>query len=89
MLELFGSGYVIEHCIAVYSEYSREEAFRVYMTDAVMCLGESIANAYGGQYMQMRYADLFDKEAEDERTADEIAMDIIERAGLEIIDGRI
>lgn len=49
-----------------------------------MYLGEAVANALGGSYIPRRFGDLFDDTPKDERTADEIALDIIKRAGLQV-----
>lgn len=55
-----------------------------YMADGVMCLSESVAGYLGGSCLQVRFADLMSGESQDERTGDEIALDIIERAGLKV-----
>lgn len=89
LLELMGSGYVIEHCVATFSEYCKEQAFRIYMADGVKCISESVANYLGGSYLQGRYAEIIrgDDYADESATGDEIALDVIERAGLIIVRG--
>lgn len=84
MLELMGSGYVIEHCVSVYSERCRDKAYKNYVADALMCISESTASCYGGSYLDTRYAELVGDVEVDDRTGDEIALDIIERAGLKV-----
>lgn len=80
MLELFGRGYVMEHCVSVFYDRSKSAAFQSYIADGLMCMTETIANQYGGSYMTDRYADLFAER--EEKTGDEIAAEVIKRAGL-------
>lgn len=83
MLELLGSGYVIEYCVAAYTEHSKQEAYRNYIADGVRNINEAVATYYGGTYMQIRFADMMrGEDAGDERTGDEVALEVIEKAGL-------
>lgn len=76
---------MVEHCVFTFSEYCRQEAFRSYITDGIKCMSESIATRYGGSYLQVRYAEIMERKEEAEsKTGDEIAMDVISRAGLKI-----
>ena len=77
-----GSGYVIDHCVVAFNDYCRQKAYQVYVTDGIRCMSESLANFAGGSYLENRFADIFDRDIDDERTGDEVALDIIERAGL-------
>lgn len=52
-----------------------EYAYRVYMTDAAQLTPQS-------KYLTVRWAELVDRKPVDERSGDEIAADIIARAGL-------
>ena len=47
-----------------------------------MHLNQIIATQYGGNYITGRFADVTAPKPKDTRTADEIAADIINRAGL-------
>ena len=38
MLELFGRGYVIEHCISSFKKNNEEMTYRVYVTDLLRYL---------------------------------------------------
>lgn len=82
MLELMGSGYVVEHCVAAFAERCEKKAYRNYMADGIKCISETIANVYGGTYMENRLADLMDTTPE--KTGDEIALEVITRAGLKL-----
>ena len=50
-----------------------------------MVIAENTAKPYGGRVMNTRYRDLFSKKV-DERSADEIVMDTILGAGIEVIE---
>ena len=93
LLDLMGSGYVIEHCIAAISVFQQEKLFRCYVTDALKNINEIVAKLYGGYQMNVRYHDLLPetkaKDNEDNRTGDEIALDIIKRAGLKVSGGEL
>lgn len=81
MLDLFGSGYVIDHCISVFSTKQEEMLYRIYLTDALKVISENTAKmVQEGKYLPKRYADLIEKKnrKEDERTGDEIADEVIE-----------
>ena len=79
-----GAEYLIDYCIESVTEYNKREIFRVYVTDALMYMGESVANAFKGSYMGVRYVDLLDAHTDEEKTGDEIALEVIERAGLKV-----
>ena len=59
-----------------------EKAYKVYITDVV----KSIAESFGASVTK-RYIDLIDSEPEDERTGDEVAMEVIQRLGLKVKGG--
>lgn len=52
-----------------------EFSFRVYVTDSLRLSGES-------KYLSARWLDMVRRKPEDTRTGDEIAADVIKRAGL-------
>lgn len=60
MLDLFGSGYVIDHCISAFSEKQKWELYRIYVTDALKAKFN----------LNFRYKEYFDKP--ETRTAEEI-----------------
>ena len=79
-----GSGYVIEHCVSAFSDMCEEKAFRSYIADGIKCISESVANQYGGSYLQERYADIITVSRVEEKTGDEIALEVIKKAGLKV-----
>lgn len=59
-------------------EYERRDSiYRIYVTDSLQCLPKL-------EYLETRYAELVGMVHKDTRTADEIAADVIEKAGLSI-----
>lgn len=60
---------------ARFESFVRDEAYRIYVT-------RSLQLAPQNQYLTASYADIVQKKYADERSGDEIAMDIITRAGL-------
>lgn len=77
---------MIEHCVLAFNDNMQLNMYREYVTDGLQCLSESVANYFGGTYLQKRYADIIKgiKEEEDERSADEIVLEVIEKAGLSV-----
>lgn len=73
----------MRYAVARYNEYRRETAYRVYVTD---CL-RRMAVFCGADKSLPRYADtLKPQKPADTRSGDEILADIVNRAGLEVID---
>lgn len=60
-----------------YARYKEEDdskyrAYRIYVTDALKVVAENTAKFVGGASPKRRYADLFMKPVQEERSADEI-----------------
>ena len=96
LLELFGNGYVIDHCIAVFTneqeeikKCEEEKQYRYYLTDCLKLIAENTAKYAGGSYISNRYKDIVDPQPIMEKTGDEIAAEIIMKAGLHIKEGGI
>ena len=84
LLELVGKGYVIDHCISLFNRRAKEEAYRTYIADTLKALNDNFAKKFGGTYYQTRYIDAVTPAKEPEKSGDEIARDIIKRAGLKV-----
>lgn len=56
--------------------FEEEKAYRVYMSDAILTVTETVARAFGGKYMGYRYIDLVEPQPEETRTGEEIIADI-------------
>lgn len=56
--------------------FEEEKAYRVYMSDAILTVAETVARAFGGKYMGYRYLDLVEPQPEETRTGEEIIADL-------------
>lgn len=76
MLDLLGSGYVVEHCIAAIQKEQEERAYQYYMTDV-------LRNAFN---VEKRFYDMLNHpETLDKKDGDEIILDVITRGGLTVV----
>ena len=76
---MFGSGYVIDHVVAEHNRRVREDAFRSYVSDMAKCIAEA-----WGTKVNYRYDELFDPHNDEpEKTGDEVALEVIQKLGLE------
>ena len=64
MLEIFGRGYVIEHCISSFQKQNEVLTYRVYVTD--------LLRAMSRQEGIPRYYDLIKKDKEPKKDAKEV-----------------
>jgi hypothetical protein len=68
-----------------WNQQQDEKAYRVYISDAIMTLTETVAKAFGGKYIGHRYIDYIDPpKPEENRGGEEIIADIstkLERMG--------
>lgn len=55
------------------------------MAEAIRAISESTAKYAGGPYIQARYIDIIKPKPKDTRTGDEIAADVIKKAGLKLV----
>ena len=62
LLELFGNGYVIDHCIALLKKEREERIYRVYITDGLKAISETLQSIRGsGSALSVRWLDLVEK----------------------------
>lgn len=80
MVELLGAGYVVDYCISRYKHKQEEKLYRAYVSDALMHITNNLSHAFGGNRITQRYTDLM--KPQDTRTGDDIAVDVMQRAGL-------
>lgn len=81
-MELFGKGYVIEHCIAFSRTRQENRLYRAYVTDLLRVQAEILAAYTGAEINAKDFKEVVGWVKRDERSGDEIAADIIKRAGL-------
>lgn len=72
----------MRYCTARGNERERNEAYRVYVTDALRIVSENTAKFVGGHSIGKRYIDVVRPRKQDERSCEEITADIIARCGL-------
>ena len=78
MLELFGRGYVIEHCVSTFNAIQREENYRGYITEILRCIAKA-----NGVSISLSYKDILDAskgEKDEERTSEEVITSIRNKA---------
>ena len=64
------------------NEKARNDAYRIYVTDALRLVAENTARYASGDYSKMRYAEIIEPKKQDNRTCEEITADIVARCGL-------
>ena len=79
MLELLGSGYVINHVVAEFRARTQQYVYRIYVTDLLKCLAES-----WGADVPYRYRDVIEPEEDEPESGDEVALRVIRRLGLKV-----
>ena len=79
LLDLFGSYFVIEHMATEHEKRMNELIYRAYITDALKAMAES-----WGVSIMSRYVDLINREPEETKSGDDIALEVIMKAGLKV-----
>ena len=75
----------MRYAMARYQSQQRDLAYRIYVTDCLRIISENTAKMGGGSYITANLADIINPKPVDNRTGEEIAADIIKRAGIEVI----
>ncbi len=75
---------MIEHCVLAYDQFIKQKLYQEYVADGLMCLSESVATAFGGSYLKRRFIDIIEGVDEEEISADDIVIDIMNRADLKL-----
>lgn len=71
-MELFGSGYVIDHCVSAFIEKQQSEAWKNYMANGIYAIANMYSVRNGGKAVyEKTYHELFEK-PEPEKTAEEV-----------------
>lgn len=83
LLELLGSGYVIDNYISVFHKEQKELIYRIYVTDSLKVLSENTAIHEGSKVLTERYIDLIyndsSHEEKEERTEEEVISTLMEK----------
>ena len=75
----------MRYAIARYESQQRDLVYRIYVTDCLRIISENTAKMGGESYITAKYEDIINPKTVDNRTGEEIAADIIKRAGIEVI----
>ena len=75
----------MRYVIARFNQHQRDLAYRIYVTDCLRIISENTSKMGGGSYITAKFADIINPKPVDNRTGEEIAADIIKRAGIEVI----
>ena len=75
----------MRYAMARYQSQQRDLAYRIYVTDCLRIISENTAKMCGGSYITSKFSDIINPKPVDDRTGEEIAADIINRAGIEVI----
>ena len=79
---MFGSEYVIEHCVSVFKAQYKAELFKMYITDCLMAMLK------GRGAKVKRFYDMLHPPKEDKRSPQEVVDDIASRAGIRVVKSR-
>ena len=75
----------MRYAIARYRSQRRDLAYRIYVSDALRIITENTAKFAGGSFVKARYAELIKPQHKDDRSAEDIAAEIIIKAGIKVI----
>ena len=75
----------MRYAVARFQREQQDMAYRIFVTDCLRMITQSTAAVCQGTYMDARFADFINGKPADTRTGDEIAVDIIRRAGIEVV----
>lgn len=75
----------MRYAMARYQSQQRDLAYRIYVADCLRIISENTAKMGGGSYITAKLDDIINPNPVDNRTGEEIAADIIKRAGIEVI----
>lgn len=75
----------MRYAMARYQSQQRDLAYRIYVADCLRIATENTAKMCGGSYIAAKFTDIINPKPVDNRNGEEIAADIIKRAGIEVI----
>ena len=75
----------MRYAMARYQSQQRDLAYRIYVSDCLRIISENTAKIGGGSYITAKLSDIINPNPVDNRSGEEIAADIIKRAGIEVI----
>lgn len=76
LLDLFGRGYVIEHCMSLFKKRQEEKAYKIYMSDVGFALVNIVGKSFGAKenIIAQRFFEIIEptKEEKEEETEEQI-----------------
>lgn len=75
----------MRYATARFNQHQRDLAYRIYVADCLRMATENTAKMSQGSYTAARFYDIINPKPADNRTGEEIAAEIINRAGIEVI----
>lgn len=75
----------MRYAMARFNHHQRDLAYRIYVAECLRMIGENASSGGGGSYMAVKFEDIINPKPVDNRTGEEIAADIIKRAGIEVV----
>ena len=74
-----------DFCISLFQKEQEEKAVKIYFAECLRIITENTAKMGGGSYIPVKLSDIINPKPADNRTGEEIAADVINRAGIEVI----
>lgn len=74
-----------DFCISLFQKEQEDKAVKIYYAECLRIISENTAKMGGGSYITVKLADIINPKSVDNRTGEEIAADIIKRAGIEVV----
>ena len=75
----------MRYAVARFNVEQRDMAYRIYLSECARMIANNTARLFGGSGLDIRFSDLIRNKRMDNRSAKEIAADVIKRAGIEVI----
>ena len=75
----------MRYAMARYQSQHRDLAYRMYVADCLRIIRKKKKKMCGGAYITETFVDIRNPKPVDNRPVEEIAADIIKRAGIEVI----
>ena len=74
-----------DFCISLFQKEQEDKAVKIYYAECIRVITENTAKMGGGSYITAKLSDIINPKPVEKRTGEEIASDIIKRAGIEVI----
>ena len=72
-------------CISLFQKEQEDKAVKFYFAECLRVITENTAKTSGGSYITAKLSDIVNPKPVEKRTGEEIAVDVIKRAGIEVI----